>query len=113
MTGKGIGALAFGVATIGLIVAWGPLAPRRTHSLEARVDASIAQRDVLVSPDELLTLCSAQRERLFDEDVLPRMQCLLRQVIMRRRWGSDRNGLDRLVGEDILELLCCSDPRML
>jgi rhodanese-related sulfurtransferase len=61
MTGKSIGAAAIGVAALSLLAAWRPLGPLRTRSLEARVEQTIAGREIFAAPDEVLTLLRDRR----------------------------------------------------
>ncbi len=60
------GALA--LAAVGLLGAWSPLGPLRTHSLEARVEQSITRREPWVTPQEVLGLLHDRRVaiELFD-----------------------------------------------
>ena len=53
--------------------------------------------------DELLHLLAAHRRRLLDEDVLARLERLLRERVVGRHGRRDRDGLDRVVGERLGE----------
>ena len=58
---------------------------------------------LLRQSDELLHLLAAHRRRLLDEDVLPRLERLLREGVVRRHRRRDHDGLDVVVREKVGE----------
>ncbi len=59
--------------------------------------------EALCEGAEFLCLCRFEGERLLDEDVLARLERLLRQGVMQRRRGRDGDGVDRGVSERFLK----------
>src|SRR5581483_9604490 len=53
-------------------------------------------------PDELVHLRRAHRRRLLDEDVLPRLERLLRELVVRRYGRRDDDGVEPVVGEQLV-----------
>ena len=53
--------------------------------------------------DELLHLLAAHRRRLLDEDVLARLERLLRELVVGRHRGRDDDGVDLLVRQQVGE----------
>ena len=54
--------------------------------------------------DELVHLGGAHRRRLLDEHVLARLERLLRERVVRRHRRRDHDGVERPVGEQLVEV---------
>ena len=71
--------------------------------VEEEVTGHQHEATLLGERHELLHLRGAHRRRLLDEDVLARLERLLRELVMRRHRGRDHDRLDGVVGQGFRE----------